>query len=149
MVIFNKLNPKLTRVKKGVDLAATFNTSIDGHIHDTTVTIMKFDCYREISLKQATRTFRKGKSVPRAFHISYKSSIDKVAMSELISFEETRQSIPHYLTETTGLHLRKRRAFHQLRTWVTAAKAQLDEHDPNRYGWTLEKNKFVHRFLGF
>ena len=70
MVILNKLN-------QGVDLAATFNMSIEGHIHDTTAIIMKFDCYREISLKQATRTFRKGKSVPRAFHISYKSSIDK------------------------------------------------------------------------
>ena len=77
MVILNKLNPILTRVKQGVDLAATFNMSIEGHIHDTTVIIMKFDCYMEISLKQATRTFRKGKSVPRAFHISYKSSIDK------------------------------------------------------------------------
>ena len=89
----------------------------------------------------------------KVFHVHFiypiRAVLTKVAMSELISFEETRQSIPHYLTETNGLHLRKRRAFHQLRTWVTADKAQLDEHDPNRYGWTLEKNKFVHRFLGF
>ena len=34
-------------------------------------------------------------------------------------------------------------AFHQLQIWVTADKAQLDEHDPNLYDWTLEKNKFV------
>ena len=38
-----------------------------------------------------------------------------------------------------------KRAFHQLRIWVTVDKAQLDERDPNLYGWTLEKNKFVPR----
>ena len=35
--------------------------------------------------------------------------------------------------------------FHQLRIWVTADKAQIDERDPNFYCWTLEKNKFVPR----
>ena len=62
---------------------------------------------RDISFKQATKTSRKGKRVPHAFHIYNKSNIDKVAMSELPSSEETKQSIPHYLTKITELHLRK------------------------------------------
>ena len=33
--------------------------------------------------------------------------------------------------------------YHQLQIWVTTHKAQLDELDPNFYGWTLEKNEFV------
>ena len=105
MVILNKVNPKLTQVKQGPDLAATFNMSIDNHTRDTTAAIVAFDCYRAISLKQATRTSTKGKSAPRAFNISYKSSIDRVAMSELLSSEETRQSISHDLTKTTELPL--------------------------------------------
>ena len=44
-----------------------------------------------------------------------------------------------------ALQFHLKRAFHQLRIWVTANKAQLDERDPNLYGWTLGKNKFVPR----
>ena len=108
MAILNKLNPKPTWVKKGADLAAAFNTSIDTHTHDATAVIVTFDCYRDILLKQATRTSRKSKRAPLSFHISEKSNIHKVAMSELLSSEETKQSISHYLTQTTELHLRKR-----------------------------------------
>ena len=50
------------------------------------------------------------------------------------------------LPPTRGaLQFHLKRAFHQLQIWVTADKAQLDERNPNLYGWTLEKNKFVPR----
>ena len=93
MTILNKLNPKPTWVKQGPDLAAAFNMSIDTHINDATAVIVTFDCYRKISLKQATRTSRKGKRAPRAFLISDKSNIDKVTMFELLFSKETKQSI--------------------------------------------------------
>ena len=82
--------------------------SVNTHINGAIVVIATFDCYRVISLKQATRTPRKGKRAPRAFHISNKSNIDKVIMSKLFSSEETKQSISHYYTKTTELQLRKR-----------------------------------------
>ena len=44
-----------------------------------------------------------------------------------------------------ALQLHLKQTFHQIRIWVTADKAQIDERDPNFYGWTLEKNKFVPR----
>ena len=59
MDILNKLNPKLTWVKQGADLAVAFNMSIDTHTHDAAAVIVTFDSYRDISLKKATRTFRR------------------------------------------------------------------------------------------
>ena len=105
MAILNKLNPKPTWVKQGADLAADFNMSVEIHANDAAAVFVKFDYYRDISLKKATKTSRKGKRVPRVFNISDKSNIDKVAMSELLSSEETKQSISHYLAKTTELHL--------------------------------------------
>ena len=46
------------------------------------------------------------------------------------------------LPPTKGaLQFHLKRAFHQLRIWVTADKPQLDERDPNFYGCTLKKKK--------
>ena len=88
-LFLNKLNPQPTWVKQDADLAANFKMSVGSHTNDTTVFIVVFDCYRDISIKQATRTSREGESVhPRAFHISVKSNIDKVAMSRLLFFTE-------------------------------------------------------------
>ena len=56
MSIVNKLNLKPIRLKQAADLAAAFNMSIDTHKNDATVVIVKFDCFIEISLKQAART---------------------------------------------------------------------------------------------
>ena len=107
VAILNELSPKPTWIKQGVDLAAAFNMSIHTHTQDAIAVIVTFDCYRDISLNQATRTSRKGKRAPRSFHISDNSNIDKVTMPELLSSEETKQSISHYLTKTTELHLQK------------------------------------------
>ena len=82
--------------------------SIDTNTHDVTAVIVTFDCYRGISLKQAIRTSKKAKRALCVFHISDNINIDKIAMAELLSSEETKQSISHYLTKTTELHLRKR-----------------------------------------
>ena len=70
---------------------------IDTYTNDATAVIVTLDCYREISLKQATSTSWKGERAPRASHISDKSNIDKVTMSELLSSKESKQSISHYL----------------------------------------------------
>ena len=53
------------------------------------------------------------------------------------------------LPPTRGaLQFHLKRAFHQLRIWVTADKAQLDERDPNLYGWKLEKkNLFLEQLM--
>ena len=56
MSIVNKLNLKPIRLKRAADLAAAFNMSIDTHKNDATVVIVTFDCFIEISLKQAART---------------------------------------------------------------------------------------------
>ena len=77
MAISNKLNPKLTWVKQSADLAAAFNMSIDTQIHDATAVIVIFDCYRDISLNQTTRTSRKGKRALPSFHISNKKILTK------------------------------------------------------------------------
>ena len=57
------------------------------------------------SLKQATKTSRKGETASRTFHISNKCNIEKVTSFELLCSGETKQSISHYLTKTTELHL--------------------------------------------
>ena len=54
--------------------------SVDTPTNDATAVVVTFNCYRDISLKQATRTYRKDKRVPPTFHMSDKSSIDKVAI---------------------------------------------------------------------
>ena len=59
MAVLNKLNPKPTWVKQGADLAAAFSMPSDTHTHDATAVIVTFNSYRDISLKKATRTFRK------------------------------------------------------------------------------------------
>ena len=87
-LFLNKLNPQPTWVKQDADLAADFKMSVGSHTNDTTVFIVVFDCYRDISIKQATRTSREGERAPHAFHISVKSNIDKVAMSRLLFFTE-------------------------------------------------------------
>ena len=66
---------------------------------------MTLNCYRGTSFKQVTRTSRKSKKALHAFHISKKSNIDTVPMSELLSSEETNQLISHYLTKMTEIHL--------------------------------------------
>ena len=75
--ILNKLNPKATWVKQGADLAVSFNISIDTHTHDLTAVIVTSDCYRDISLKQATRTSKQGKRLRMHFILGY---IDKEAI---------------------------------------------------------------------
>ena len=90
------------------EVATAFNNTLDSHTNGATAVIMTFDCYRDISLKQATRTSRKGEKAPRTFHITSKSNIEKVTMFELLSSEETKQSISFYLTKTTEEHLRKK-----------------------------------------
>ena len=79
MAILNKLNTKPTWVKQGANLAATFNMSINTDAHDATGVIVTFDCYRDISLKQANTASMNIKRAPCAFHISVSSNIDKVA----------------------------------------------------------------------
>ena len=49
--------------------------------------IVAFGCYRNISLKQATKPYTKGKRVPCVLHICDKNNIDNIAISELLSSE--------------------------------------------------------------
>ena len=79
MAILNQLNTKPTWVKQGANLAATLNMSINTDAHDATGVIVTFDCYRDISLKQANTASMNIKRAPCAFHISVSSNIDKVA----------------------------------------------------------------------
>ena len=66
-------------------------------------------------------------------YICYKIELFRKKFYEYLKLPPTRGALQFHL----------KRAFHQLRIWLTADKAQLDERDPNLYGWTLEKNKFV------
>ena len=86
--------------------------SINNHTNDATAVFVTFNCYRGTSFKQATRTSRKGKKALHVFHISKKSNIDTVTMSELLSSEETNQLISHYLTKMTEIHLWKGQVWH-------------------------------------
>ena len=63
------MNPKRTWVNEDADLAATVKMSIDTHANSVTAVILTFDCYSNISLKQATRKSRKGERARRVFHI--------------------------------------------------------------------------------
>ena len=106
MAILNKLNPKSTWVNQGADLAVLFSISIHTHTHDATAVIVIFDCYKDVPLKKATRTSRKGIKASHAFHISDEGNIDTVAIYALLLSEETKKSISYYFTKTTELHLR-------------------------------------------
>ena len=54
-------------------------------------------------------------------------------LSEKKSYESWK-----LLPTTATLKFYLKRAFRQLRIWVTGDKAQLDEHDSNIYGWMLK-----------
>ena len=106
MVILLEIATKPSWVKTMDDLSKIFIQRIDNLVGEAKEVRLVFDTYSKIkSLKSNTRESRRKaiKEIP-SFLISDSTNIKQISMSELLSSNDTKDSLTIYLGEKSLLH---------------------------------------------
>ena len=108
MVIVQKIAPKPSWVKTAEDISKIFLDQVDFASRKASEIHLVFGTYKDGSLKQNTRTIRKGGQKPINFRIEDKTNIQKISMTKFLSSERTKQSLTEYLTKKAIDHFEKK-----------------------------------------
>ena len=102
------VSPKPVWIETCEDVAKFFLDRLDSQTEGYSEVKLVFDTYEDNSLKKATRKSRRHGEVPVRYKIEDKTNIKNLALSKLLSHDDTKQRLTYYFGKKAVDHYQQR-----------------------------------------